>query len=563
MISWIQRYFQHHFKVIFAVLLGVVIIAFVFTIGAAPGIGNADQRGLVDRPFFDYNLSLQSDQQRLMGDASLSASLRMGAFAQLDGDQVQNYAFQRAATLHLADLWHLPPATPAEITDQIKTLRMFAGQDGQFDAKAYQTFRDNLKTNPRGITEADIVRVVSDDIRADKVQNLLSGPGYVLPADVKSQLARTDTNWTLATATADYAAYKPEIKPSDADLTTFFEQSGGRYDIPPHVVVTYLDFPALEYLPKVTLTDADVRTFYDSNPSRFPKPAEPAKADATTPTVTPPADPAADFAAVRPQVESTLKFERAQRLANKTASDISLAIFESKARTPEALQAFLASRNLTPKTLAPFPRDAAPAELGGSPEAVAEAFRLGKDRLASDAISIPTGAVILFWKETQPTRKPLFTEVKDKVAADYIEGERRKRFIELGKTVKAGLEAKLKAGETLEQAAPSVATGSGLVLTVKAVAPFNLRNRPQDLDFSVLGALERLEKGGLSDMVFSGDKGIFVHAVEKQAPDSSESNPRYTETRDQLAGFTARLGASAYLSELVEKELQKTTPKME
>ena len=35
MISWIQKYFQHHFRVIFAVLLGVVIIAFVFTIGAA------------------------------------------------------------------------------------------------------------------------------------------------------------------------------------------------------------------------------------------------------------------------------------------------------------------------------------------------------------------------------------------------------------------------------------------------------------------------------------------------------------------------------------------------
>ena len=52
MISWIQKYFQHHFRVIFAVLRGVVIIAFVFTIGAAPGIGNAE-RALVDRPFFD------------------------------------------------------------------------------------------------------------------------------------------------------------------------------------------------------------------------------------------------------------------------------------------------------------------------------------------------------------------------------------------------------------------------------------------------------------------------------------------------------------------------------
>lgn len=560
MISWIQKYFQHHFKVIFAILLGVTIISFIFTIGAAPGIGNADRRGVSDRPFFSYNLSLQGDQQRLMGDAGLSASLRVGAFAQLDNEQIQNYAFQRAATLHLADQWQIPDPTGAEITDHIKTLRMFAGQDGQFDAKAYQTFRDNLKTNPRGISEADVLRIIGDDVRAEKVQALLSGPGYVLPTDVKSQLSRTDTTWTLATATADYSAYKPEIKPTDADLTQFFEQAGGRYDIPPHVVVSYLDFPAIDQLAKVTVTEAEARAFYDANPSRFPKPADPAKPDATKPGVTPPADPAADFAAVRAQVESTVKFERALKLATKAASDFSLALYESKARTPDAYAAFLTSRKVTPKGLAPFARDAAPAELAGSTEAVAEAFRLGKDRSVSDAINTPTGSVILFWKETQPTRKPLFTEVKDKVANDYVEGERRKRFIELGKTAKASLEGRLKAGDTLEQAAAAAATSSGLKLEAKTIAPFALRNRPQDLDYSVLGALDRLGKGQISDMIFAGEKGIFVYAADKQLPDLTEANARFAETRTQIAGYTARIGASSYLTELVERELKKTTP---
>src|SRR5438045_4149131 len=186
MISWIQRYFQHHFRVVFALLLAVTIISFIFTIGAAPGIGRADRR-MMDREFFGYNLSLQSDQQRLMGDAGLSANLRIGGFGNLESEQIQNYAFQRAATLHLADEWHIPAATSAEIETQIKTRRMFAGPDGQFDPKAYQTFRDNLKANSRGLNEADIVRVIGDDVRADKVQTLLAGPGYVLPAEIKSQ----------------------------------------------------------------------------------------------------------------------------------------------------------------------------------------------------------------------------------------------------------------------------------------------------------------------------------------------------------------------------------------
>ena len=561
MISWIQRYFQHHFRVVFAVLLGVVIISFVFTIGASPGIGRADRR-MVDRHFFGYNLSLQSDQQRLMGDAGLSANLRVGAFGNLGAEQIQNYAFQRAATLYLADKWHVPPATSAEIEKQVRTLRMFSGPDGQFDAKAYQTFRDNLKTNPRGLSEGDIVRVIGDDVRAEKVQALLAGPGYVLPAEIKNQIASADTSWTLATASADYAAFKPEIKPTDAELTTFFEQSGVRYDIPPRVVVSVVDFPAANYASGINVTDADVRAYYDANPSRFPKPADPAKPAPAAPSVTPPADPAADFAAVRPQVEAALKQERAQKLAVKAASDLSLALYEAKAKTAAAIDAELAARKITAKTLPPFTRDAAPAELGGSREIAAEAFRLNADRVASDALSTPNGAVVLVWRETQPSFKPLFTAVREKVAADYIESERHKRFVELGKTLKSQIESRLKAGDSFDKAAAAAASSANLKLETKTLPAFTLRGRPQDVDYSVLGTLERLEKGQVSDMVLSPDKGLFVYAVDKKAPDVTDTNPQFADTRKQIASYNGRFNASAYISELVENELKKSEPKM-
>jgi peptidyl-prolyl cis-trans isomerase D len=557
MITWIQKYFQHHFRAIFAVLLALIIVSFVFTIGASGGLGQGERR-MVDRHFFGYNLGLQQDQQRLMGDAGLSANLQMGAFGGLEAEQIQNYAFQRAATLHLADEWHIPASSTAEITEHIKTLRMFAGQDGQFDAKAYATFRDNLKTNPRGINEADIARVIGDDVRADKVNKLIAGPGYVLPGDVKSQLARADTTWTLATATADYASFTPSLKPSDADLTKFFEEEVARYQIAPRVVATYADFSALNYLAKVTVSEADVRAYYDANPSRFPKAAAVKPADDKTPAKV---DPAADYAAARPQAEATLKLERAQKLAAKAASDLSLALYESK--VPAAgLDAFLAKLNLTAKPLAPFTREAGPVELGGSPEVAAEAFKLPRDnRYYSEAVSTPAGAVVLFWKETQPTRKPAFAEVREKVLADWTEGEKRRRFVELGKTIKAQIESALKAGDAFEKAATAAATTAGLKVETKALPAFALRNRPQDVDYTVLGALERLEKGQVSEMLIAQDKGTFVYAVEKKAPDLTEANPQYVTTRNQIASYAGRMSAGTYISEMVEKELKKSEPK--
>lgn len=548
MISWIQRTFQQHLRAVFAVLLGVIIISFVFTIGAQGG-ASSDARALVDRPFFGYNLGLQRDVEKLMGDGQISYQLNPS----YEYRSLETYALARGAALHLADQWGIPAASRTEIEAQVKTLRAFQGQDGQFDAKAYQTFRDNLKTNPRGMTEGDIARVVAADVRADKVRKLLGGPGYVLPSDIKTQLTEADTTWTLATATAKYDDFKPEIKPSDAELTTYFEQAGARYDVSPRVVVSAVEFPTANYAKQVAVTEADVRAYYDRNPSRFPKPATP------PPLVAAPAGD--DFTAVRAKVEEALKSERAAQLAIKAASDFSLAIFESKATTAEAVEKFIASKGLTLKTLPPFARDAAPAELGGSMQAAQEAFKLTKDRPVSDALAVPAGAVILVWKETQPSRKPLFAEVRERVSTDYVENEKRKRFVELGRTVKSEIEARLKAGDAFDKAVAAASSKAGIKLETKTIAPFTLRTPAADLDRGIFGALQRLEKGQVSDMTSGGDTGIFVYAADKKAPDTTEANPKYVEARTELATQTANYAAFSYLSELVEKELAKSEPK--
>lgn len=550
MISWIQRYFQHHFKVIFFVLLAVIIVAFVFTIGAAPGIGRAEQQAM-DRYVFGYNLNSQEDSERLFGDAGLSAQLQFGYYA--DGAQLQEYAFQRAAFLQLADQLHIPAATQPEIADHIKTLRTFTGQDGAFDAQRYATFRSTLKANPR-FNESDVSRVLSADVRINKVQQLLSGPGYTLPSDVKTQLQQAETSWSLGIASIDYASYKPDVPVNDAALTKFFEENSFRYEIPPRISVSYVDFPATAFLSSINVTEPEVRAYYDSNPARFPK-ANASTADAAK------SDPAADFAAVRPQVETALKLERARRQATKVASDFAYELYERKlAPGTPAFDSFVAERNLALKALAPFTRENGPAELAGSPEIAAEAFKLNKDHFYSDAVVTPAGAAVLFFQDLDPARQPLLAEVRDRVAADYVEGEKRKRFVELGRTLRNEIQSRVKGGESFEQAAKAVASAHSVTVDVKTPAAFTLRQPPQDLDYAIYGVLERLEKGAVSDMVIARENGLIVHAIDKNAPPIDESAPEFATARSQIASGSARIAMTSYVRDLVEAELAKSDP---
>lgn len=559
MISWIQRTFQQHFKWLFLILLVLVIISFVFITNASSGLGHGQGQKIPDRPFFGLNLSQIEDQRALIQDAQLSLYLRQSPFRpDPEPSEVEQYALQRHASLHLADQLRLPAPTPDDpaVAAYIQTLARFSGPDGKFDPKAYSAFIDSLKTNPR-LTESDIARVVMDDVRAEAYRTLLAGPGYVLPSDLSEQLARRDTSWTLAIATIDGQTFAPKIEAGEAALAAWFETNSRRYEIAPRVAVSGVKIPASRFADGIAPTDAEIRAAYDADPSRHPAPAD-AKTEAGKEQ-----NADAAFALVRSRVEADLRKQRAEKAALAAADDLTVKLLEQRV-PPDKLPAYLASQNLALEDIGLVGQGAIPAALGGAAAAqqiLPEVLRLGADRPYSNSLPTPEGAVVLVWRESIPARVPALAEVKDKALADYQTEEKRRLFNEAGRKLRETVLAAVTAGKPFAEAVSSAATAAGLKAEIKTPAPFTLAKPVPELDYTAFQALSTLNQGGLSDLLPSRENSaILVHALKKETPAFDPASPAAAEIKGQLGPILAERNAQGMLSAQIEAELAKSAP---
>jgi peptidyl-prolyl cis-trans isomerase D len=548
MISWIQRYFQKHFRLVFAVILIAVAVPMVFIYSASGGTGGDRSGKLLERSFFGYNLGNAEQTRRIFSDATWSIRLKAGYDA-LQGDQVQQYALQRIAGLALADELHLPVPTADQVAKVITTLRAFQNEQGQFDQARYTQFGDSLKTRT-DLTGADVNRILRDDLRLEALGKLVGGPGYVLPHDIKQQLSLADSVWTVQVASLDYAAFSPAINPTEDTLKKFHDDNAFRYEVPARPRLSIVEFKGTEFIPPVAPTEAELRAYYDANADRFPAPADAEKKDDKS--ASKPAAPADNFPKVRAQVEAALKSAVGARGASKAANDLANALFERKfAPNSTELAAFLAEQRRPAKAVAPFTPDNPPADMPWLANYSDQISRLSEQRHFSDPLPTTDSFVILLWNENLAGYKPLFPEVRDRVLADYKETEKRKLFIARGQALRTQLQA---AGTNFGTVAAAEK------LDVKSFANFTLRQPPQDIPYAAFSALQTLEAGQVAEMIAEATKGYLVYAQEKKLPDLTPANPRYAELQQQMMLRTSANNSSAYLAGLVERELKKSEP---
>ncbi|GEM_PF-655572 len=552
MISWLQTNLQKHFRFLFVILLGVVIVAFVFTIGAAPGIGDGRQN-IPNLRFFEVELTTDSQRQQFFNEAYYSSLL---SGAPMNQQQLNQYAFNRAAALHLANIHNLPGPNTEQLTEHIQGLGMFLGPDQTFSRDAYSRFRDEIRASGQ-ISEGQLSRIMEADFRVNKVFETLSGPGFVLESEVIEELKLDQTLWSVAVAELDLNEFEPEIDDSTEKLEAFFAQNSFRYAAPARRSIAYLEFRALDNMSKVDVEDSDLKNYYERNRSRYTKTVEAEKSgedqaneaeSGATQTVQ------LTFEEARDQAEFDYKLEQARQISRKMAESIGLAIVEldnatdtSESLTLERIEALAENRSIQVKRTTPFARNERPLGLNWSQNLIATSFQLTDSYIYSQPIIEGDTTYILLLENENPEFVPSFTTVEARVKEDYIEEESRRLRTEHANTLASELDG-LGVAEFKTDA-------ESKGMTISEFSKFKRRDTVEGLDSGLIFSITNLGVGDVSNATIREDKGYIVQVVGKEIPEIDSSDEDFETRMAALSGNYERYAVAQYISKLANDEL--------
>ena len=522
MFTWLQSIFLKYGKWMFLLLLAPVIVAFVFTI--TPGRSGLSQKGATRKiDYFGYNLASDSDLRTIFLGAEISAWIQSGqrSYSQ---EMIEDFAFNRTAYLALANNLGLPGPNDNQLRDYLTSKRAFMGQDGEFNEQLYLISINDILADSR-ITQERIAQTMNEDYRIEKVKQAMIGPGYVQPFEVKKQIEFLNTVWSVNVATLNYENYKPFILIEDSKLIDLYETNKFRYEVPSRIKVTAIIFSLIDFRDSIASPqDDELESFFERQPSRFiKKPDQNEEKNKKELT----------FIDVKDKVREAYLDELAGRLTAEAADEFTLRLYRDKiAKYSENFNQLMIGKKGRKASIPLYSRTEPPKDTKIPRQALIDAFSLDQSRYFSDIIKTQDGSAILIYENMVEKHIPSFEEVRDSVLADYEENERKRLFMEKGKTIKNDLTT------ALIRSRPFSEVAEGLELSVETFENFTRRQPPEAISFSLFSQIENLSSGEVTPMLFIDNKGLFAHLKNKKVPDARDELPALKSTSSQIASVT-------------------------
>jgi peptidyl-prolyl cis-trans isomerase D len=248
----------------------------------------------------------------------------------------------------------------------------------------------------------------------------------------------------------------------------------------------------------------------------------------------------------RAQIEDTLKFERAQKEAERMANELA-----GKLPKPADLDTVAKPHGLTVNESGFFSREEPLITgLGMAPPVSQRAFELKPDEV-SEAIRTQQGYVFATLTGTQESRLPTLDEVKSRVRDDL----QKKKGVEAARQKASSIAGQLKSGDFTAgaKAAGLETKTTELIIRGSALPDVGISTEVDAVSFA-------LPAGGVSDPVVTDNGAVIVKVLEKQSPTAEEITKGRDTVKTQLLNQQKQRFFGAYMTKARERMTIRSNP---
>src|SRR5437879_5100551 len=379
----------------------------------------------------------------------------------------QEFAIDLMILRHEAEALGIRPTT-TEIAAVVTKIRAFRGDAGSFDLKKYNDIVQNA-LGPLGFSEAQIEELAGDQIRLDRIKELVS------------------TGVTV----------------SQAESRTTFEQIYSKFE------VGVVRFKTSEVANEVKISDDEIAKYYEGAKEQL-KSEEKRKVQFVALTLS----------EAEKKLTGKERIDALQKLSDK-ANDVAQALAEKNADFAAVAVKF----QLSIKNTGDFTQAAPDPELKQDSQLVQAAFQLSNDEPTSEPIQGADGFYILHLAAITPARPLTLEEAKPKIIESLKARKERELVTIRAASVAHDLGEALKAGDSIPKAAeklkikleklPAFVLADELEPKASPAPPEQNPDLPR-----IKSAIADLHANEVSDPLPTAD-GALVAVVEKRDPPDS------------------------------------------
>ncbi|MBU1745430.1 MAG: SurA N-terminal domain-containing protein [Proteobacteria bacterium] len=399
-------------------ILGIIIVVFVFYFGSMGGRQRAERIAIIDgKPivYADFQREYQNliDVNRQRFGQNLTEEMLKGL--NLKRQALDNLVNQ-AVIMKKAEEMNIQ-VTDDDVKAVILSYPAFQ-RNGVFDQRIYEQTLRASKMAPEefeDIQKKMLVTVRLEDLIQDGVK--------VSDQEALDLYRMQNEKINIEFIQISLQAFAKGIRPAPADLEAFLKAHEGQYSVPEQVQIKYLEFMGQDYAAKAKISDAEINEYYEKNKSQWKK-----------------GDKAPPLAEVRDRITTELGKIGGMYAASDEAKKAHDTIYQE-----ENFEAYAAQKKLTPRTTGLFRLNEPPPEFKPIADFVKIVSRLEKQQI-SRVLQGEKGYYIVQVISRKAPYLPALKEIETEVEKQYREAEAKR----LAKKEADDLIARLKKGGDLE-----------------------------------------------------------------------------------------------------------------